>query len=185
MATELITQERLKSLLTYDPDTGKFRWATRRPRCRVGGVAGTMSYHGYVVIKLDGVSHKAHRLAWLYETGAWPDGELDHINRVRHDNRIANLRLSTRFLNCQNRAKSDAAHSKHIGVSRSFNGSRWRAYIDFNGKRHALGVFDTEQQAVDARQRAQTRVIEGIYSPVNALEDLSQPTETVDAQRDD
>ena len=158
MATNLITQERLKSLLTYDPDTGEFRWRIKRPRCTPGSVAGTPTYHGYTAIKLDGVSYKAHRLAWLYETGAWPVSELDHVNRVRGDNRIANLRLATRFSNCQNRVKPENAYSKHIGVSRSFNGKRWRAYIDFNGKRRALGVFDTETQALKARKDVESQL---------------------------
>jgi hypothetical protein len=158
MATNLITQEYLKSLLTYDRDTGEFRWRLKRPRCTPGNIAGTPSYHGYTVIKLNGVSYKAHRLAWLYETGDWPASELDHINRVRGDNRISNLRLATRFLNCQNRVKSKTAYSKHIGVSRSFNGKRWRAYIDFNGKRRALGVFDTETQALEARKNVERQL---------------------------
>ena len=158
MATNSITQERLKSLLTYDADTGEFRWRIKRPRCTPGCVAGTPSYHGYTVIKLDGVSYKAHRLAWLYENGNWPASELDHINRARGDNRIANLRLVSRFSNCQNRVKSENAHSKHIGVSRSFNGKRWRAYIDFNGKRRALGVFDTETQALNERKKVESQL---------------------------
>lgn len=158
MATNLITQDRLKSLLTYNPDTGEFCWRLKRPRCTPGSMAGTPSYHGYTVIKLNGVSYKAHRLAWLYETGDWPASELDHINRVRGDNRISNLRLATRFSNCQNRVKSETAYSKHIGVSRSFNGKRWRAYIDFNGKRRALGVFDTETQALEARKNIERQL---------------------------
>lgn len=158
MATNLITQDRLKSLLTYNPDTGEFCWRIKRPRCTPGCVAGTPSHHGYTVIKLDGVSYKAHRLAWLYETGDWPASELDHINRVRDDNRIDNLRLATRFSNCQNRVKPENAHSKHIGVSRSFNGKRWRAYIDFNGGRRALGVFDTETQALKARKDIESQL---------------------------
>jgi len=158
MTTNLITQDRLKSLLTYDRETGDFCWRIKRPRCKLGCVAGTHSYHGYTVIKLDGVSYKAHRLAWLYETGVWPTAEIDHINRVRDDNRFSNLRLATRFSNCQNKVKFENAHSKHIGVSRSFNGKRWRAYIDFNGKRRTLGVFDTETQALQARKNVESQL---------------------------
>ena len=158
MTTDLITQDRLKSLLAYSHDSGEFRWRIKRPRCTLGCVAGTPSYHGYIVIKLDGVSYKAHRLAWLYETGVWPIAEIDHINRVRNDNRFSNLRLATRFSNCQNRVKPENAHSKHIGVSRSFNGKRWRAYIDFNGKRRTLGVFDTETQALQARKNVESQL---------------------------
>ena len=101
MATNSITQDDLKSLLTYDPDTGEFRWRFSRPRCAKGALAGTASYHGYTVIKINGRSYRAHRLAWLYEYGRWPNGELDHINRRRSDNTIANLREVSRFVNCQ------------------------------------------------------------------------------------
>jgi hypothetical protein len=158
MATSLITQERLKSLLTYDPDTGEFRWRFQRQRCPVGALAGTSSYHGYVVIKLNGRSYRAHRLAWLYQHGCWPDGELDHVNRQRNDNRITNLREASRFANCQNRVKSPAAHSQHIGVSKGFGGKGWRAYIDKNNRRVTLGVFATEAEAVHARYEAERQL---------------------------
>jgi len=158
MATGLITQERLKSLLTYDPDTGEFRWRVRRPRCSIDAVAGTTTYHGYTTIKLNGVTYRAHRLAWLYVFGAWPASELDHINRRREDNRITNLREATRFSNCQNREKLSGAHSRYIGVSKGFAGKGWRAYIDKNGRRTCLGVFPTEQAAAAARQKAEKKV---------------------------
>ena len=158
MAADLITQERLQSLLTYDPDTGEFRWRVKRPRCVVGAVAGTPTYHGYTAIKLDGATYRAHRLAWLYTFGKWPSTELDHINRKRDDNRIANLREATRFSNCQNREKSPSAHSRHIGVSKSFAGKGWRAYIDKDGRRTALGVFSTEQAAAEARKNAERQL---------------------------
>ena len=155
MATDLITQDQLKSLLTYDPATGEFRWAAKRSRCTIGAVAGTQTYHGYTTIKLNAVTYRAHRLAWLYQYGVWPDGELDHINRVRSDNRIANLRETTRFLNCQNRVKSDTAHSKHIGVSRAAGKKGWRAYIDVNGTRKYLGQYVEETDALAARKNAE------------------------------
>lgn len=158
MATNLITQERLKSLLTYDSDTGEFRWRAKRPRCVVGAVAGTATHHGYTAIKLDGTTYRAHRLVWLYMFGHWPATELDHINRKRSDNRISNLREVTRFLNCQNRAKSPKAHSRHIGVSKGFAGKGWRAYIDKNGRRTSLGVFCTEQAALEARKNAERQM---------------------------
>ena len=158
MATNLITQERLKSLLAYDADTGEFCWLAKRPRCVPGARAGATTYKGYRTIKLDGVIYRAHRLAWLYVYGCWPSMELDHINRVRADNRVDNLREVTRFLNCQNREKPSTAHSKHIGVSKSFAGKGWRAYIDKNGRRITLGVFSAEQDALAARKAAEERL---------------------------
>ena len=163
MATHSITQERLKSLLTYDPGTGEFRWRAKRPRCTVGALAGTTTYHGYTVIKLDGATYRAHRLAWLYMFGTWPDTELDHVNRIRSDNRAVNLRKATRFLNCQNREKPAKAHSRYIGVSKGFAGKRWRAYIDKDGRRVTLGVFDTEQAAIKARKNAERQMYAAAY----------------------
>jgi hypothetical protein len=90
--------------------------------------------------------------------GRWPDSELDHINRCRHDNRIANLREATRFTNCQNRIKPESAHSKHIGVSKGFAGKSWRAYIDKDGKRITLGVFPSEAAAIEARKDAERQL---------------------------
>jgi hypothetical protein len=158
MATNLITQKRLQSLLTYDPETGKFCWRHQRSRCFKGAVAGTLNYHGYTVIKLDGQTYRAHRLAWLYKNGCWPNGELDHINRQRSDNRIVNLRTTSHFENCQNRAKPDTAHSKYIGVSKGFGGKGWRAYIDKNNCRFTLGVFATETEAAQARAEAERQI---------------------------
>lgn len=158
MATTSLTQKRLKSLLTYDPDTGDFRWRVKRPRCAIGATAGTATYHGYSAIKIDGVTHRAHRLVWLYEFGRWPAGELDHINRNRSDNRVANLRETSRFLNCQNRQKPATAHSSHIGVSKGFAGKGWRAYIDKHGCRITLGTYPTEHAAVEARKTAERQL---------------------------
>ena len=81
MATDLITQSRLKSLLTYDADTGEFCWAVSTSnRTPVGSVANCRDKNGYVVIRVDKKLYKAHRLAWLYEYGVWPTKNIDHIN---------------------------------------------------------------------------------------------------------
>jgi hypothetical protein len=95
-AKDIVNVDELKSLLSYDPQTGVFKWA-KPPRRSVGigSVAGSDDGRGYTVIGLFGRQYRAHRLAWLYMHGVLPDGEIDHINRVRNDNRIANLRIAT------------------------------------------------------------------------------------------
>ena len=104
-----LTAERLREVLDYGPDTGVFTWKIRtNSRVKVGDVAGALRPDGYIQISIDGRLHRAHRLAWLYVTGESPPDQIDHINGVRDDNRIANLRLATSAENKQNlrRAKS-------------------------------------------------------------------------------
>lgn len=149
-----LTQARLRELLSYDPETGIFRWLKAAPRRQrqVGTVAGGLKY-GYVSICIDYRHYPAHRLAWLYVHGRWPNGEVDHINRRRADNRIANLREATRKDNSRNgslRQNSSGA----IGVSWDAQTERWRAHITVDGKMLHLGRFDSIAEAVAARQSA-------------------------------
>jgi hypothetical protein len=135
-----LTQERLKELLDYDPETGVFTWlASTTNRISVGDVAGSVDRLGYRRIALDRRDYKAHRLAWLYMTGEWPTSDLDHINCDKDDNRIANLRLATEAQNGANRRKNSNNTSGYKGVSSSRG--RWRAEIRVNGRARRLGHF--------------------------------------------
>lgn len=87
----MLTVERLRELLDYDPETGVFRWKEPRRKCRVGEVAGSLRKDGYVKIQVDGRFYQAHRLAWLCVYGVWPSA-IDHIDGNRANNAIANLR---------------------------------------------------------------------------------------------
>ena len=89
----MLTQSELKSLLHYDPETGLFTWiAPLSNRVQVGDVCSTVAPIGYILIGVRGQKLYAHRLAWLYMTGEWPENQIDHINCVKTDNRWANLR---------------------------------------------------------------------------------------------
>jgi hypothetical protein len=90
-----LTVERLRELLTYDPETGELRWRVTRRRAAKGSLAGTLNRNGYRNIEVEQRCYKAHRLAWLYVTGEWPKETIDHINCKRDDNRWANLRQAT------------------------------------------------------------------------------------------
>lgn len=100
--------EKLRGVLGYDPDTGGFRWLVDRGcnfhRMRAGSAAGTVNSYGYVVIKIGGRFYKGHRLAWYLAHGEWPPRamEIDHINRVKGDNRLCNLRLVSKSENLRN-----------------------------------------------------------------------------------
>ena len=88
-----LTAARLRELLQYDPETGVFtRLVKTSNGIKVGDVAGTADARGYILIRVDGWLHLAHRLAWLHMTCEWPKGMIDHINGVRDDNRWSNLR---------------------------------------------------------------------------------------------
>lgn len=89
----MLTVERLKALLEYEPETGAFRWKSpTNQRIRRGIATGRVGTKGYLYIGIDRKSYMAHRLAWLYVHGHWPLEQIDHINRIKTDNRIANLR---------------------------------------------------------------------------------------------
>lgn len=149
MATDLITQERLKSLLTYDPDTGNFCWR------KTNKIAGTLHANGYRRVQIDGKTYLAHRLAWAYAHGAFPACNVDHINHNRSDNRIENLRLVTQSENQHNRKRTTQSSSGFLGVSWFAPKKKWRAYIKANGKRHHLGWFSDVNLAVQARKAAE------------------------------
>lgn len=148
-----LTAERLRELLNYNPDTGIFTYRIVRPGQPAGLVAGSLNKFGYLRIRIDGRKYMAHRLAWLYVHGVWPPSELDHRNRVKRDNRIDNLRPTTRSGNTQNqiRARADS-HSGLKGARR--DRSRWAARITVNGKEKTLGRFDTAEEAHACYMRA-------------------------------
>jgi hypothetical protein len=151
-----ITQDELKSLLTYDPATGTFRWCkTYSPHAIEGAAAGFIAQDGYHIIKLHGKKYKAHRLAWLYVTGNWPPQDIDHINRARNDNRFSNLRLATRAENCQNQPLRKTNTSGVTGVSYHKASRKWAAFISVAGQMQHLGLYVTLSAAVTARKKAE------------------------------
>ena len=89
-----LTAERLRELLSYSPETGLFYWRVSKGSVAAGTQAGNPGVRGYIVIRIDGVPHYAHRLAWLHVHGEHPTGEIDHRNNNRADNSISNLRQS-------------------------------------------------------------------------------------------
>jgi hypothetical protein len=151
-----LTQARLKELLRYDPETGVFTWLiTRSRRARRGSVAGSLHVSGYIHIIVDGCAYKAHRLAWLYVHGVWPD-EIDHINCIKDDNAFSNLREVSRLQNMKNIRRFTTNKSGFKGVG--FHGGKWRARITCDRKPMFLGHFDTPEMAFAAYCAAARRV---------------------------
>ena len=146
--TDFITQDFLKSILDYDPDTGKFTWRVSRGNRRSGKIAAIEANNsGYVQIKINGKSYKAHRLAWLWMTGAWPKDCIDHIDGDKTNNRFSNLRECTHAENHQNSKGRSHNTSGFTGVSLYKKLGRYGANIRVNGKQIYLGLYDTPEQA--------------------------------------
>lgn len=145
-----LTAERLKAFLNYDPETGVFTRLKGRGGKPAGSPVGAIGSYGYLRIGMDRRDYDAHRLAWLYMTGAFPEKMVDHINSDRTDNRWCNLRAADRCLNNQNlkKAKKSNKSSGLLGVTRSR--ARWVASIYANKKLHHIGVFPTPQMAHEA-----------------------------------
>jgi hypothetical protein len=155
-----ITQDRLKELLKYDPETGLFVRLVNTSKARAGDVCGGVNADGYVQICVDGKRYLAHRLAFLYMTGKWPDGHVDHRHGVRHENRWDCLRDVTRTVNQQNLRKATKANGS--GLLGAFSvGSRFKSSIRAGGKVIHLGYFSTAEQAHEAYVAAKRRLHEG------------------------
>jgi hypothetical protein len=146
----------LASLVSYDPLTGLFA-------NKDGGSLGTRHPKGYVSIQIGGYRALAHRLAWFMVTGEAPDS-LDHINRIKADNRIANLRVATGSENQCNRGRQSNNTSGVPGVALNRQKTGWQAYIKLNNKRRHLGTFKDFDEAVAARKSAEAAVF-GRFAP--------------------
>ena len=154
--TNELTAEKLRSILHYNPETGIFTWKVGSAnQVKAGNIAGCPNGDGYLCIRVCSRLHRAHRLAWLYVYGTWPKDQLDHINRNRSDNRIANLRDVSHKQNMQNASKRSDNTSGHPGVSWLKQHSKWRAKITHNYKQTHLGCFNTVEEALSARKAAE------------------------------
>jgi hypothetical protein len=150
-----ITHEELLTVLDYDKNTGVFTWKIHTTNTKIGQIAGNRKENDtwYRLIRYKGKGYLAHRLAWFYVNCEWPNGIVDHIDRDKDNNRIANLRIVTAHENAQNINKHNGAKkknkSKYIGVSRSSTG-KWYTRIMAYGKNYYGGSYDTELEAHNA-----------------------------------
>ena len=137
-----LTAERLRELLSYDPETGVFTWVARPAQyILAGAVAGGVNNEGYWMIKIDGRTYSGHRLAWLWVKGEWPSSDIDHKNLDKSDNRFSELRLATES---QNLANSKVRKDNTTGLKRVGWHKRdrvWYSNIQINGKQKYLGSF--------------------------------------------
>ncbi len=158
-----LTAEKVRELLDYDPETGAIHWRVSvNNRVKVGVLAGWKRPDGYLQIRIDGKLYKAHRLALLIINGTWPTDQVDHINGVRDDNRITNLREASRSLNQQNqmRPRSDNT-SGYLGVSWNSACKSFMARIMIQGKLLYLGSFTDPAEAHQAYLTAKRQLHAG------------------------
>ena len=154
----MLTQERLKKLFHYNPETGLFtRLIVTAKRTKIGDIAGSPHGDGYLRIKIDNKPYYSHRLAWFYMTGKWPKGQIDHINRIRDDNRFANFREVTRSFNLRNTRLYKTNTSGVIGVHLYKPTGKWQARIGVNSKNISLGHFIDKKDAIKARKNAEIK----------------------------
>jgi hypothetical protein len=147
LSVDLIMQR-----IQYDPATGAMTW---KDGPRAGAQVGATDAQGYIRITVYGRTVLGHRVAWAISNGSWPDHQIDHVNGVRHDNRLSNLRDVDRVQNGRNQKMNMMNSSGAPGVHWSAPHKRWRAYISVNRKRIWLGLFQDFEDAVNARKAAE------------------------------
>ena len=164
----MLTQEELKEILDYYPETGIFRWKSNRAnnKIKVVDIAGTLNYNGYRYIRMNGENYREHRLAWFYVYGHWPEKEIDHINGMKTDNSIENLREASRSENNMNKPKQINNTSGYKGVCWHKAAQKWQAHIKINKKLKHLGLFDSPEEAYAAYCEAAKR-LHGEFANLN------------------
>jgi hypothetical protein len=152
----MLTQVRLKELLHYDPETGKWTWLVTRGAAHIGDVVSCKDARGYIQFNVEGKLRKAARLAWFYMTGEWPPDEIDHKDRNRLNNRWDNLRLATHSQNMANRnvSSNNLIGIKGVMAVRSMKSKPFRARVLIDGKSKHLGYFATSELANAAYMKA-------------------------------
>lgn len=158
-----LTQARLLEVYTYEPTTGEFHRVASGGGRKAGSLAGSASRDGYNRIMVDGYLYLAHRLAWIAVTGEWPADEIDHINGVRSDNRLSNLRDVPHQVNSQNKRRANSnGQTRLLGVSQDKRRKAcWGARIKLNGQLIHLGNFASPELAHAAYSEAKRQLHEG------------------------
>lgn len=153
-----LTADRVRSLFEYNPSTGAFFRREAVSNQHEGDAVGCVGVRGYFVANIDGKIQYLHRVAWLYMTGAWPVGKLDHKNRVKTDNSWDNLRLASDSQNATNsNPRKSRSSTGHRGVYKCPVSSKYIAEVRHLGKRVLCKRFSTLDEAVEAAKAARDK----------------------------
>lgn len=137
----MLTQAELQSQLNYDHETGIFTWIKAKKGTFANSIAGSKRPDGYIIIGINQNDYRAHRLAWLYVYGYLPK-YIDHINHIKDDNKISNLRPATKQQNAFNTKLNVNSTSKVRNVTFNKSKNKWKSYIKINGKQIHLKYTD-------------------------------------------
>jgi hypothetical protein len=163
----------LKSQLDYFPESGMFVWKITRHRIKAGQLAGS-KHLGYVRIKLQGSNYAAHRLAWLFIKGVWPEHEIDHINGIRGDNRFSNLREATHSQNLQNCNTRQLNKCGLRGAYKQTSSNSWMASITANSVKYHLGTYASAEEAHEAYLKA-AKIYHGDFANLTTANHKEKP----------
>ena len=157
----------LRECFDYNESSGLITWKVRpqshfptQKGCKVfnsrlsGKVAGYAHNRGYLAVNVNGYTYLVHRVCWALSTGEWPTEDVDHINGIKDDNRLVNLRVVTRGVNSRNQKLRSNNSTDCMGVTRDNNSFRVR--VGTEGKRVSLGNFKTLDEAVEVRKNAES-----------------------------
>lgn len=162
----------LRRVFSYNPRTGIVRWKIKHARPILAGwEAGCLSLNGYRLIRFCGAMYTTHRIAWAIVHGGWPNGQIDHINRVRDDNRIINLRVANATEQKANYSQRSNNTSGYRGVyfikddprKKAPRKRHWYAVIKVAGKCIGLGLHRTRHEAGAAYEKAAHKMLGGFY----------------------
>lgn len=148
----MMTLDEMNEILEFDPSVNHFRWKINsKHRKNMHEIAGHHGTYGYWIITIDYKNYHEHQLLWLYHYGEWPIHGIDHKNRIKHDNRIENLRLATTQQNSFNKGarKGSKTGEKNIYVECG----KFRVRMELSGKTYSLGFFTDIQEAITTRDK--------------------------------
>ena len=153
-----VSYARASEMFTYAPEEGRL-YRNKTTKTKLAGTeAGWVGRKGYRMVSIDSEAYFTHRIVWLLENKEHPPDQIDHVNRIKSDNRITNLRAVTDGQNKHNRGVQPNSMSGEPGVSQARRTGKWRAYIKLRGRQINLGYFVKFSDAVSVRKSAKVCV---------------------------
>ena len=159
----------ISNYIKYNPTYGEVVWeVSRNSNAPAGSIINSKHKHGYIQFKFNYKMYLAHRVAWFLYYGEWPKGFIDHIDGVRDNNKITNLRLATRLENSHNRLPNKRSKSPFKGVAFVKKSNRWQVQISYNKKVIYIGQYDTDLEAAIAYNIKATQLF-GRFAKLNEV----------------